>query len=63
MYKHNSRHESETFIIGVVTKPKHTIVEAREVLDIGRLIPGDEVREVHKFEPTQADSNRYLLTD
>ena len=55
--------ESETFMIGVVTKPKHTIVEAREVLEMGRLKPGDEVLEVHKFEPTQADSNRYLLTD
>ena len=30
---------------------------------MGRLKPGDEVLEVHKFEPTQADSNRYLLTD
>ncbi len=48
--------ESETFMIGVVTKPNHTIVEAREVLGMGRLIPGDEVFEVHKFEPTQTDS-------
>ena len=30
---------------------------------MGRLIPGDEVLEVRKFEPTQADSNRFILTD
>ncbi len=29
---------------------------------MGRPIPCDEVLEVNKFEPTQADSNRYLLT-
>jgi hypothetical protein len=49
--------ESELFMIGVITKPKHTILVAVEVPEMGRLIPGDEVLEVRKFEPTQADSN------
>ena len=43
--------ESELFMIGVITKPKHTILVAVEVPEMGRLIPGDEVLEVRKFEP------------
>ncbi len=30
---------------------------------MGQLLAGDVVLEVHKFEPTQADSNRYLLPE
>ena len=55
--------ESELFMIGVITKPKHTILVAVGVPEMGRLIPGDEVLEVRKFEVTQADSNRFILTE
>ncbi len=53
----------ETFIIGVVTRPAHTIVETMEVRDMGPLLAGDVVFEVHKFEPTHGDSIRNMLTE
>ncbi len=54
--------ECDMHMIGVVKKPSHAIVQHKEVREMGRLEPGDEVLEVHTFEPTQADSNRYNLT-
>ena len=54
--------ESEMFMFEVVIKAKHTITVAIQVTEMGQLLPGDEVLDVRKFEPTQMGSNRFQFT-